>query len=93
MSLEKYFKSETDWKDFSRNYNEKWAECPFKEELLEKVRNNKEIAVVIYGTVEDGAFNYLNSNIPALDGLTPLECLESKDTIKRLKVALMRMPC
>ncbi len=92
--LEEYYKGDEKWDLFVSYYSDNWKECENKDLILSCLLGNEDIAKVIYGiegSVED-TLVYINYNIPALEGLTPIECLKEQSLIKRLKTMLMRMP-
>ncbi len=49
-------------------------------------------AKVIYAKLGAESLEWINKKIPALDNLTPVECLTAPLLLKRLKEGLMRMP-
>ena len=92
-NLELYYESDKAWEAYLENYKEKWNECEFKNELVNSLNGNNDLAIAIYGKFEDSALKYINENVPILDNITPIKCLENSTLIKRLKVAVMRTPC
>ena len=90
--LECYFTDEEGWQEFVKCFEELWQRCNFKDILLESVCGNLDVAKVIYGTFEQYAVDWIHEPISALDGLAPIQCMKSPNTIQRLKSMLMRMP-
>ncbi|MDO5968589.1 hypothetical protein Q4Q35_02105 [Flavivirga aquimarina] len=92
IKLEQYFKGQNSWEKFIEVFESNWKDPEFQKTLLSKVDNRIDLAKVIYYKFGETSLNWLDKNIPALDNLTPLECLKSEKLINRLKVCLMRMP-
>lgn len=90
--LEKHFKGEKSWIEYSSVFGEDWTDSDFQKELLTLVNNQIDLAKVIYYHNTDFSIKWLNSRVTALDNLTPLECLKDIELTKRLKVCLMRIP-
>jgi len=88
--IEKYFNAEK-WKKFSSIFKSKENNPKFIE-LVNALENDIEIANVIYEEFESESLNWINEKIPALDNLTPKECLANSKLKNRLKECLMRMP-
>ena len=88
--LEKYYPGDKKWRDFVSVFEDKWTNSKLQIELLNALNDKKDLAIVIYGIMTIHCLNYLNARIPALGQLTPLECLQNKTLIKRLRVCLMR---
>ena len=89
--LENYYRGDADWQKFAALFVNEWSTCQFQNELLSALNNDEEIAMVIYGSVQQGALQWINKLIPALNNTTPLECMKTEDRRKRLKTMLMRM--
>lgn len=93
-SLENYFSGDESWRMFVDLYRETWDACDFQTELIEKLNMHIDIAIVIYGkmTQKNRILSWINTAIPALDELSPIDCLETEILLTRLKTMLMRMP-
>ena len=89
--LEQYYNGQKSWLEFSSNFNDEWKSSEFQKSLLNKLNNQIDIARVIYFHIGENSLEWLNKKIPALNNLTPLECLKTEKTTNRLKVCLMRM--
>ncbi|TJZ62948.1 hypothetical protein FAZ15_01200 [Sphingobacterium olei] len=62
------------------------------QKILEQILNNHtDIAKVLYARLGEESINWIYRKVPALDGMSPLECLETPELIKRLKEGLSRM--
>lgn len=93
MPLEMYYVGDKAFADLASAYMKVWKKCSFKEDLIVAVDGDVEIAVIIFGHFLDHSMNWLENKVPALDELTPKECMKTENGIKRLKTCLMRMPC
>lgn len=91
IELEQYYKGQKSWENFIEIFDYNWKNSEFQKTLLSKVDNRIDLAKVIDYIIGETSLSWLNKNIPALDNLTPLECLKSEKLINRLKVCLMRM--
>jgi hypothetical protein len=91
IELEQYFRGQSSWDKFIEVFDKNWKNSEFQKTLLLKVDNRIDLAKVIDYHIGETSLNWLDKNIPALDNLTPLECLKSEKIINRLKVCLMRM--
>ncbi len=92
IKLEQYFDSEERWLEFSELFKEFWNDSDSQIDLLELCNKQKDIAMVIYYHTGNNYKKWLNSKVPALDNLMPIECFNDEILIKRLKVCLRRMP-
>lgn len=91
IKLESHYSGDNNWNDFVKLFEEFWEDNEAQCKLLVKLDNHLDLAKVInmsYGT----NLEKLERKIPALDGLTILECLKSPTLINRLREMLMRMP-
>lgn len=93
MAIEHYYSGDKNWVDFVEIAKQS-STMPQKmqKSLFEILINNEDIAFVIYYKMLNSSVAWLSRKIPALDKLTPLECLENPELINRLKECLMRMP-
>ncbi|MDR0731724.1 MAG: hypothetical protein LBF63_08650 [Treponema sp.] len=87
-SLEKYY-NENNWKKFSELC--KGYHSNNTEKLIEKLNMDIELSKVIDKAVGKNAVDWINRKIPALNNITPIECLRNRKLKNRLKVMLMRM--
>ena len=90
--LEQYFKGEKSWIKYSNLFGDNWTNTEFQLKLLEMCNGQLDIAKVVFYHLRDNSIKWMNSNIPVLDNLTPLECLNDEKLINRLKVCLLRFP-
>lgn len=89
--LEKFYLGDEAWRSFALICSDDWGKCVFKTELLENLDGREEEAMVIYYRLLDDAIVWLNTKIPALENLTPLECVKNDQLRKRLREVLLRM--
>jgi len=80
------------FKNLARTYDSEWETCTFKQDLLEAVNNNLDIAIVIYGTLLDASMSWVSSSVPALDDLSPIQCMNSSSGTQKLKQILLSFP-
>jgi hypothetical protein len=93
--LEHYYAGDKDWREFVAVFSEEWKGCPFQEELLDAVGGAVDLAIVIYyqcGNEYEDCLEFMESKVPALNGISPKECLKTDWGIKRLRECLMRSP-
>jgi hypothetical protein len=93
IKLEQYFKGEESWNKYSSCFSSNWHNSDFETKLLGYLKNKIDFAQVIYFHLQENSINWLNSKVPDLDNLTPMECINDKELINRLKVFLRRFPC
>ena len=98
MPLEEYHDEER-WKRFSASYGMNLLSEADRERLRELGFTAPEqletlaVAVTYFDLDFDYVRRWLDAKIEVLDRKTPRECLEDAKLIKRLRVALTRMPC
>lgn len=90
--LENYYPGDKDWYRFAILFVDNWTTCQFQNELLSALDYDEEIAMVIYGSVFQHALLWIDERVPALNNMTPRECMKTETGLKRLKTVLMRMP-
>jgi len=91
--LEAEYPGDDEWELFYRLYESMYQSHEIMK-LAAELEGRKDIAVVIYGLLgEEECFEWIHKKIPILDELTPLACIKSVSLMRRLKTALMRMPC
>ena len=89
--LEQYHKGDDAWHTFCELHSRRWDECSFQTRLVAELSGNDSMAKVIYSIIGKSTLEWINAKIPALDGLTPKQCIQ-KNLSKRLECMLMRMP-
>ncbi|MFA4870746.1 MAG: hypothetical protein WC623_21295 [Pedobacter sp.] len=68
-----------------------WTNSESQKLLEQTLKNHTDIAKVMYARLGEESLQWIHRKVPALDGLSPLECLETPELIKRLKEGLSRM--
>ncbi|WP_343565690.1 hypothetical protein [Sphingobacterium sp.] len=93
IRLEQYFdeKSKIAWDNMVYWAESYWTESVDQKLLEENLDNKSDIAKVIFAKLREGGLDWIDRKIPALDNLSPKECLNTSDGIKRLKEGLLRM--
>ncbi len=90
--LEKYYPGDAAWQNFAALFDDDWAACNFRADLLKALGGEEEIAKVVYGSVFRRALRWIDEPVPALLNQTPRACAGTEAGRKRLKTMLMRMP-
>ena len=90
--IEQYYSGDENWNEWVEMCKEDfWENSDYQKSLLDKLKENLDLAIVIYGRLGTESINWVEKKVPALENLTPLECLTSKKLILRLRKCLMRM--
>ncbi|MEM7015539.1 MAG: hypothetical protein AAF585_29115 [Verrucomicrobiota bacterium] len=96
MPLEDHYSGDTAFYSFARTeepeLDKEFAAWDHRERLIEMCDGDQLIARVVFHFMADRAIKYMESSIPALEGLTPLECMETDFGKARLKEFLLRTP-
>lgn len=90
-TLEKYFPGDEKWQRFANMFDE-FISKQEVQDLAKKLNGDVKLAAVIYGSVGSGCERWIASKVPALDDISPLECIGDPGLLNRLRTALMRMP-
>ncbi|MEN5232469.1 hypothetical protein [Sphingobacterium faecium] len=93
IRLEQYFDSSGSkgWNDLVDLAETSWTNSESQKLLEQKLDNHTDIAKVLYARLGEESLDWVYRKVPALDGLSPLACLETPKLIQRLKEALCRM--
>lgn len=87
----KFSTSDEWWNAFASNGKGEWESCTFKEDLLDKVNNDLNLAIVINHFVGDKYSDWMKrKDISDLGGLSPAECIDSKFGMKRLRMLFLQ---
>ncbi|TRX74190.1 hypothetical protein [Pseudomonas mangiferae] len=91
-SLEDDYPGDAEWLLHVGDYKAEYLDDDART-LAEAMGGNLDMAVIIRGKrgLEEGLW-WIEQEVPALEGLRPLDCLEDPKLIKRLRTGLMRMP-
>ena len=92
MPLENFYSGDECWFEFAALFETQWAKCSFQRELLEKLGGAEDLAMVIYGTLLGTSMDWVEKEVPALEGLKPVDCLNSESGVRRLRTCLHRFP-
>ena len=90
--LEQFFEGEQSWEEYSKLFGEHWTNSNLQRQLLQLCHERMDLAKVIDYHLGKQSLEWMKLKVPALDYLTPLECLNDEALTKRLKVCLMRFP-
>lgn len=90
--LEQHYAGDQAWHDFVKATATD-GQGTMSEELVRKAGGHHDVASVICFFFGDSSLSWMTQAVPALDGLTPQECLATPLLTNRLKSMLMRMPC
>jgi len=88
-NLENYYKGDNAWETFTKVYDEIPKESRELINLFFELNYKFDLTLVIYGKLGSGSLNWINNKIPALNNLSPKECLNDDILERRLKVMLM----
>lgn len=90
-SNRKFVTSEDWWNTFSSSGRVEWESCTFKQELLDEVNHDLNLAMVINHFVGTKFKSWMyKKDISDLGGLSPVECLKSEYGMKRLRMLFMQ---
>ena len=90
--LENYYPGDDAWYNFVQVFSGVWNDCDCQDEIIQKLNGQKDIAMVIYGINGNNWATWIDLPIPALDGVSPVECVVEPMLVKRLRTMLMRLP-
>ncbi|WP_143331226.1 hypothetical protein [Burkholderia aenigmatica] len=92
IELEQYYGGDESWEQFSSLFA-KYIDLPEVKELATDLNGHIDLAYTIYWVAgPKSAKKWIDSNVPALDGIRPVDCVNDPELVKRLRVCLMRMP-
>ncbi|PFH29817.1 MULTISPECIES: antitoxin Xre/MbcA/ParS toxin-binding domain-containing protein [Burkholderia] len=90
--LEQYYAGDDSWNAFSALFA-KYQDLPEVQRLARDLDGQLDLACTIYWVAgPESARKWINSRVPALDDIRPVDCVGNPDGVKRLRVCLMRMP-
>jgi hypothetical protein len=92
MPLEDFYAGDDGFHQFAVACESEWAKCLHQPRLLSAVEGDLDIAMACHYKLGENVFDWLDSAVLALDGLTPSQCLKSEKGTRRLKECLWRMP-
>ncbi|ALK21546.1 hypothetical protein CEQ23_34065 [Burkholderia cepacia] len=92
IRLEQYYAGDDVWKNFSDLFA-KFKDFPEVRDLAKALNGHLDLAYTIYWVAgPTSAQKWISSNVPALDNISPIDCTDNPELIKRLRECLMRMP-
>jgi hypothetical protein len=90
--LEDYYAGDETWNsNVAIAKSQYWVDSPLQQELLQRVQNDLPLAAMIFAKVGEGCLEWLDMKVPALGGRKPVNCMQTKEHLLRLREALMRM--
>ena len=87
--LEIYFSGNTTWNNFAKICEN--IKTNNTEKLLEIFNNDIKLVNVIEYRLLDTSMHWIESKIPALNNIRPIDCINNKKLLKSLKECLLRM--
>lgn len=87
--LEQYYLGDESWNNFYKLYKDIPNTSHYSE--LKTIFNDITLIKVIEGKIGATSLDWIVIKIPALDDLSPIDCVNDPILIKRLKTMLMRM--
>ena len=90
MNIDSNYLGDDAWKCFAGVFKKAWAGYSEKEEILNLLNGNEDLAMVV-SQVSTEPKKWLSTKVPALQGKTPLWCINNGKE-KQLKAILMNMP-
>jgi hypothetical protein len=90
--LEDFYTGDNEFHQFAVTCESEWAKCTDQDRLLSAVDGDLDLAITCHYHLGEGALEWLDSVVPALEGFTPRQCLKSEKLRRRLKECLWRMP-
>lgn len=94
MPLEDYYSGDDSFYTFARTPDSKlddeFQRWKRREELITLCKNDILLSRAIFYFHRSKSITFMNSKIAALEGLTPIECLESWSGTDRLKECILR---
>ncbi|MBN3822063.1 hypothetical protein G3O00_00320 [Burkholderia sp. Ac-20384] len=89
--LEQYYPGDASWQRFVAVFSQSRS----KQEVLELAQSldgDVDLATVIYEVVGPGYNTWIRRKVPAMDDLTPIDCIRDPALMNRLRTTLMRFP-
>jgi hypothetical protein len=87
--LENHYAGDEAWNEFLKTYRDNCPAVQIDDDLRLKLADS-EVSSVLTCMMGDRALRWIQKQVPALDGLTAVECIE-KGLVNRLREAIMRM--
>ncbi len=94
MPLEDYYIGDDAFNKFAQTPDAKldadFLKWKKRDELINLCKDDLLLSRTIFRIHWKNAITFMSTKIPALDGITPLECLETSTGVDRLKECLLR---
>ena len=91
MPLEDHYTGDSAWKNLVAVHRKELALAAPSSELITALAGHEDIATVIESLVIDPQ-EWIHRKVPALDGLSAVECTTKPNGVIRLRECLMRFP-
>jgi len=90
-SLEKYYAGDDIWKKSVKIFSDAYLNDDARL-LAEKLNGHLDLAVIIYGKrgIKEALW-WIEQEVPALEGIKPVDCLKDPELLKYLRECVMRM--
>ena len=88
--LEQYYLGDDEWEQFI-SYYINISNTSHTLQLASSLNGDITLAKTIEGIVGNTSLDWIKRKIPALDNISPIECLNNKNLLMRLRSMLMRM--
>lgn len=87
-----YYKNSDEWwRAFAKLGEEEFANCNIREQLLDDLNHDTELAIVINHFVGENYKSWMfRKDIEGLGGLSPIECLAAEWSLKRLRMLFLQ---
>ena len=92
MPLEDFYAGDEGFHRFAQSFEAEWRQCADQPRLLAAAGGDLDIAMVLHHHFGERVFDALANKVPALENITPAECLKTESGRRRLKEYLWRMP-
>jgi hypothetical protein len=89
--LEIYYAGDETWKRSVKIFSDTYLDDNARF-LSEKLDGHLDLAVIIYGKrgIKEALW-WIEQEVPALEGMKPVDCLKEPELLKRLRECVMRM--
>ncbi|KVF63184.1 hypothetical protein [Burkholderia cepacia] len=89
--LEQYYPGDASWQRFVAVFSQSKSKQEVSD-LAQSLNGDVDLASVIYEVVGPGYDKWIHEKVPAMDDLTPVDCISDPELMKRLRTTLMRFP-
>jgi hypothetical protein len=92
MPLEDFYAGDDVFHRFAMACAAEWGCCDQPDALLRETGGDLDLAMALHYHLGGQALGWLDQAVPALDDLTPRECLKTAAGRRRVRECLLRMP-